>query len=277
MAAVDWINDVLDFLAGLPLPLVLVAAGVSAFAETAIGFGLVIPGETAVTVLSTVATTPRRFVAIALVVWLSASAGDSFGYFLGHRYGDRMRESKAVARAGREEWDRTTDLLGRRGAVAVIIGRFLPVVRVLTPIAAGTSKMPFARFLAASLTGALGWSLLHVAVGAAAGASLRYVAQAVGVAGWAIVVLGVAAVVAYVVRRRRRQVRAASAYAAATSAEHAQPRPSTVVLAVTSWESTSRGCPVGCPSHPRQAPPPARGRSIPRRREPRIWVESPPE
>lgn len=209
MEVVDWINDLLDYLAGLPLPLVLVAAGVGAFSETAIGFGLVIPGETAVTVLSTVATTPQRFAAIALVVWLSASAGDSFGYWLGHRYGERMRETKAVARAGREEWDRTTDLLRRRGAVAVVIARFLPVVRVLSPIAAGTSKMPFGRFLAASLTGALGWSLLHVAVGAAAGASLRYVAQFIGVAGWVVVGLGVLAVVAYVVQRRRRRARAA--------------------------------------------------------------------
>lgn len=219
MHVVDWINDLLDFLAGLPLPLVLAAAGVAAFSETAIGFGLVIPGETAVTVLSTVATTPTRFALIALVVWLSASAGDSFGYWLGHRYGDRIRETKVVARAGREEWDRTTDLLRRRGAVAVIVSRFLPVVRVLSPIAAGTSKMPFGRFLAASLTGALAWSLLHVAVGAAAGASLRYVAQFVGVAGWVVVALGVVALAGYVVHRRRRRSRTAD------DAEQPQPRP----------------------------------------------------
>ncbi len=214
----EWINDLLDLLAGLPLPLVLVAAGVAAFSETAIGFGLVIPGETAVTVLSTVATTPTRFVAIALVVWLSASAGDLLGYWLGHHYGDRIRETKVVARAGREEWDRTIDLLRRRGVVAVIVARFLPVVRVLSPIAAGTSRMPFGRFLAASLTGALVWSLLHVAVGAAAGASLRYVAQFVGVAGWVVVTLGVVALVAYVLRRRRRS-------RAAGDTAPAQPRP----------------------------------------------------
>lgn len=199
-----WVTEILDQLAALPTPLVLAVAGVLAFAETAIGFGFFLPGETGVLVMATTVDSRAGFAVMTTVVWLSASAGDSFGYWIGRRYGYRVRRSRLVARAGPQHWDRTADLLRRRGVLAVVGARFVPGVRVLAPVAAGASHMSYPRFVAASLTGALLWAVAHVAVGAFAGASLYWVERVLGTGGWIVLGLLAAVVVVLVVRRRRR-------------------------------------------------------------------------
>ena len=199
-------TDLLEELASLPTPLVLLVAGIMAFSETGIGLGFFVPGETGVLVMATTVTSPGSFAAMATVVWLSAAAGDSFGYVIGRRYGSQVPETRLGRRLGEEKWERSQELLHRYGARAVVTSRFLPAVRVVTPVAAGTMHLPYRRFVAASLAGALVWSLAHVAIGATAGASLKAIEEAIGIGSWVllgVVVLAVAAVV--VVRRRRRR------------------------------------------------------------------------
>jgi membrane-associated protein len=214
---VTWITEALNFLAESPWALVLTVAGLLAFSETAIGFGFVVPGETGVLLMATTVTSTSRFLMMSLVVWLSAAAGDSFGYWMGRRYGVRLRDTRLVARVGRRHWDRTAEMLDRYGVAAVLVARFLPGVRVLTPASAGTFRLSYPRFLVASLSGALVWAVAHVAVGAFAGASVKYIESIIGTAGW--VVLGILAAVAVVVtlrRRRRRRVAAMVEDASAT-------------------------------------------------------------
>jgi membrane-associated protein len=191
-------------------------AGPLAFSETAIGFGFVVPGETGVLLMATTVNGTSRFLMMSLVVWLSAAAGDSFGYWMGRRYGVRLRDTRLLARVGRRHWDRTAEMLDRYGVAAVLVARFLPGVRALTPVSVGTFRVSYPRFLVASLGGALVWAVAHVAVGAFAGASVKYIESIIGTTGW--VVLGILAAVAVVVtlRRRRRRVAAMVEDASAT-------------------------------------------------------------
>lgn len=198
-------TDLLEQLADLPTPLVLLVAGVMAFSETGIGLGFFVPGETGVLVMATTVDSPGSFAAMAGVVWLSAAAGDSFGYLVGRRYGSRVPETRLGRRLGEEKWERSQELLRRYGARSVVTSRFLPAVRVLTPVAAGAAHLGYPRFVAASLTGALAWSLAHVAIGATAGASLKAIDEAIGIGSWVLLgVVVVAVAVVVVVRRRRR-------------------------------------------------------------------------
>lgn len=200
-----WISDTLVMLSGLPLPVVLLAAAVLAFSETAIGFGMLLPGETGLLVMATTVDTTPEFVLMSLVVWLSAVAGDSFGYFLGRRYGIRIRDTRLLARAGRQRWDRTGRLFDRWGVGAVVLGRFVPGVRVLTPVAAGSFHVSYPRFLLASLAGALAWALAHVAAGAFAGASLIYIERLLGATGWVLLAAAVLTFAVIALRRRNQR------------------------------------------------------------------------
>ena len=84
------------------------------------------------------------------------SSGSQFGgnFDFGRRFGPALRETKIIQKYGTEGWDKATDILRRRGAWAVFFARFLPVVRTLTPAAAGTSGLPYRKFLPAVVAGA---------------------------------------------------------------------------------------------------------------------------
>jgi membrane protein DedA with SNARE-associated domain len=102
-------------------------------------------------------------------------------------------------------WDKATDILRRRGAWAVFFARFLPVVRTLTPAAAGTSGLPYRKFLPAVVAGAACWSALHISLGAALGEAAKRIEGALNVGG--IVLLGavvLVAIIVMIVKRRRR-------------------------------------------------------------------------
>jgi membrane protein DedA with SNARE-associated domain len=103
-------------------------------------------------------------------------------------------------------WDRATDVLRRRGAVAVLVAIFLPVLRTLVPAAAGASGLPFRRFLPAVMVGAAAWCALHIGIGAAAGTAARQVENWVGRGSWVLAALLVAAIAVVVLVKRGRGV-----------------------------------------------------------------------
>lgn len=203
-----FLTDALEGLAGLPQPAVLAVTGALTLAECTLGVGFLAPGESALLLASTTVTSVPRFLVMWLVVSVCAVAGDSIGYYLGRRFGDRLRDSKVVRKVGQQHWDKATDLLRRRGAWAVFAARFMPVVRTLVPAAAGASKLEYRRFLPASIAGAVCWSALHIGIGSAAGASAKYIESVFNGAMW--VLLAVAAVVGVIVVLRRRKQAAAA-------------------------------------------------------------------
>jgi membrane-associated protein len=85
------------------------------------------------------------------------------------------------------------------------------VIRTLTPAAAGTSGLPFRKFLPAAASGALCWSLVHISIGAALGEAAKKVESALNTGG--LVVLGVlaAALVYFLLRYKKKKALGATA------------------------------------------------------------------
>ncbi|MFI0349554.1 DedA family protein [Actinomadura sp. 9N407] len=200
----EWFVDYVRTLGDLPLVPLLLVGWALAFAESGLGVGSIVPGETAVILLGTAAATPARFVLMMLAVGLGVTAGDHVGYFLGRRYGERMGRTRVVRKLGTRHWDRATDALRHHGAAAVFLTRLVPVVRTLAPAAAGASGLRYARFLPASLAGSLLWAGVYVGIGAFAGASASRLEDLAGRLG--LILLGGLAVlvIAWTVLRRRR-------------------------------------------------------------------------
>src|SRR5918994_1266134 len=85
----DLIDRLLEALAGLD-PLVLyLLTGLFTMLETSALVGLVVPGDAVVLLAGTTATTPARFLALVGVAVAGSLAGESVGYLLGRRFGDR--------------------------------------------------------------------------------------------------------------------------------------------------------------------------------------------
>ena len=101
------------------------------------------------------------------------------------------------------------DLIRRRGAVAVFIGRFTALLRALMPALVGSSRMPYPKFLAFNVLGGVVWGVGFTLGGYFIGQAFERTAQYVG-RGVAIViaVLLTAALVIWTVRRHRRSANA---------------------------------------------------------------------
>lgn len=198
-----WLTDTIDTIAGLPRPLMLGGAALFALVESGLGVGMVVPGETAVLVLGASLGVSPGLAALFVVVAVASSAGDHIGFFLGRRLGPGLRDTRLIDRVGIEHWDRAVGTMRRNGARAVFFTRLLPIVRTLTPAAAGTAGVRYRSFLAASVTGAALWSALYTGAGALAGESIRQVESYLGRAAWVLfAVLAMALLVVLLLRRR---------------------------------------------------------------------------
>jgi membrane-associated protein len=204
------LTDVLEWLRDLPAPAMYAATGGLVLAECTVGLGFIAPGEGGLLLASAVLVTdfPKGLL-LWLVVTVCAGIGDSIGYAIGRRFGPSLRETKLIQKYGVDGWDKATGILRKRGAWAVFFARFLPVVRTLTPAAAGTSQLPYRKFLPAVVAGAACWAALHITLGAMLGEAAERVESAMGVGG-AVVIGGLAlAVVVMIVVRKRKKAKTA--------------------------------------------------------------------
>ncbi len=193
------LNAILNVNAALAYALV----GILVFAEDAIFVGFVLPGETAAVLGGVVASrgNAQLWVMIPLVI-LAAILGDSVGYEVGKHFGTRLLDSRLLAKR-RTKLDRARDFLRRRGGAAVFLGRFIAFFRAVMPALAGTSRMPYRRFLTFNAAGGIVWGTAYVLLGFLAGQSYAAVAKTVGQDS-AIVIGGIVLIVVIVWRIRRR-------------------------------------------------------------------------
>ncbi len=134
------------------------------FAGTGLMVGAFIPfitGDSLVFAAGLVAATPGSGVNIwvmAIGIGIAAWLGDQVGYTLGRHFGrpylDKRKGAwikKAIARSDAfyEKW----------GWWAVVIARFVPMVRALVPPIAGIAKMNYYKFFSSHLVGAIAWGV----------------------------------------------------------------------------------------------------------------------
>ena len=132
------------------------------FAETGLLIGFVFPGDTLLVILGVFSATNKDNLGvpiwlIALAIAFSAFLGGELGYLIGHKIGPRIFERKESGLFSSENVKRTNAFFERFGPFAVILARFVPVVRTFTPILAGVSHMRYRRYSLYNAIGALAW------------------------------------------------------------------------------------------------------------------------
>jgi membrane protein DedA with SNARE-associated domain/membrane-associated phospholipid phosphatase len=106
---------------------------------------------------------------------LGAFAGDGLSYWVGHRWGHRLRDHWPFRRY--PQWlDRGEGLFRRHGAGAIVIARYVGPVRPFVPAVAGMLRVRLRRYLPASAFAALTWAAAYLAPGWVLGASYAAVA-----------------------------------------------------------------------------------------------------
>jgi membrane-associated protein len=187
-----------------PWTYALVAA--LAFLETGAFVGLVAPGETAIVLGGVVAA--EGGVDLPVIILVAAALGDLASFALGQRLGRRF----LVARGPRlgvtaPRLERVEAFFDRHGPKAILVGRFIGIVRAVAPFLAGASGMRLRDFLPWSLLGTFLWATAFTLVGYAFHASFASAAHTLTHAAFGAAILA-AAVLAV---RAHRQARAATA------------------------------------------------------------------
>ncbi|HEX7300986.1 MAG TPA: DedA family protein [Solirubrobacteraceae bacterium] len=144
----------------------LLVAGL-AFLETAAFVGLIAPGETAIVLGGVVAAEGGVDLGLILVVaWAAAALGDLTSFLLGQRLGRRFLLSRGP-RLGvtPARLQRVECFFARHGAKAILIGRFVGIVRAVAPFLAGASRLRLRGFLPWSLLGTATWTATFTLVG----------------------------------------------------------------------------------------------------------------
>lgn len=95
----------------------------------------------------------------------AALCGDNVNYWFGRFLGPRVFRHEGGRWLKRENLDRTHAFMERHGPKAIIIARFVPLVRTFVPFACGLGRLTYARFLGFSILGALLWVGLLVPAG----------------------------------------------------------------------------------------------------------------
>ncbi|NNN01510.1 MAG: DedA family protein [Acidimicrobiaceae bacterium] len=192
----------LDKIQHLPGSLVFAMVALLVFGEAALFIGFVLPGETAVLVAGVVASRGHiNIELLCLLVVVAAIVGDSVGYAVGHRYGERLM-TLPIIRHRRVALERALEGLRRRGPLYVFIGRFTAFLRAVMPGLAGMSKMHYRRFLLANALGGIIWGVGYSLLGYFAGGALTKIEKYSSWAGIAVLVLLVGAVFALHFRRK---------------------------------------------------------------------------
>lgn len=128
------------------------------FLESGIPLGFFLPGDSllfSAGLLSALGAF-NLFALVALVV-VAAILGDSAGYWLGARYGRCLFKEKGGFFLNQKNLARTEAFYAKYGSRAIILARFVPVVRTFTPILAGVGSMKYATFIRYNIVGALLW------------------------------------------------------------------------------------------------------------------------
>ena len=126
--------------------------------------GVLIPADVAV--LAAVATRgPLAATAVVLAVVCGTLAGWTITFTVGRFLAGPLRRSWLGRRIGADRWARAEDMMARGGGRVVLAAPFLPVFNTIVPIAAGSLRMPYRRFLGYSAVGSAMWGAGYVTLG----------------------------------------------------------------------------------------------------------------
>ncbi|PZQ92131.1 MAG: hypothetical protein DI534_02975 [Leifsonia xyli] len=165
MGLIPWL-DPREIIVGAG-PWALLVVCLIVFAETGLLVGFILPGDTLLIItglLSFTGTMTESGTGIQIPIWwvclaiaLAAFLGGEVGYLIGHKAGPRIFEQKESGLFSKENVLRTNKFFERWGPAAIIVARFVPIVRTFAPVAAGVGHMNYKRYSLYNAVGALIW------------------------------------------------------------------------------------------------------------------------
>lgn len=130
------------------------------FAESGLLIGFFLPGDSLLFTAGFLASQNILSLPILLVTcFVAAVLGDNVGYAFGHRIGKRLFNREDSLFFHKKNILKAEAFYEKHGAKAIVIARFMPVVRTFAPIVAGIGSMHYRTFVIYNFVGGVLWAI----------------------------------------------------------------------------------------------------------------------
>lgn len=134
------------------------------FCETGFVVTPFLPGDSLIFIAGTFAAAGFMNIFYLFVILVAAAIfGDSLNYSVGNYIGKKIISQGRFLR--KEHLDRTRDFFEMHGNKAIVMARFVPVVRTFAPFVAGIGKMYYSKFLLYNVIGGILWVAIFLSAG----------------------------------------------------------------------------------------------------------------
>jgi len=137
------------------------------FAETGFVVTPFLPGDSllfAAGALIAGGNTGLSIYLLAVILIIAAFIGNTINYLLGNYLGPKVfKENNKILKL--QYYLDTKAFFDRHGGKAVIISRFMPIIRTIAPFVAGVGRMPFLRYSLYNIIGGVSWIILFLFAG----------------------------------------------------------------------------------------------------------------
>jgi membrane-associated protein len=119
-----------------------------------------LPGDSLLFALGALATRPGSPINLPLVSALlsvAAVLGDAVNYSVGYRVGQKVFTSETSRLLNKKHVMRAERFYERYGGKAILLARFVPIIRTFAPFVAGIGRMSYPRFALYNVTGGIVW------------------------------------------------------------------------------------------------------------------------
>ena len=129
------------------------------FCETGLVVTPFLPGDSLLFAVGAISADPESGINVwiaAIVMLVAAILGDTVNYWIGRKFsGWAIRKFPRIIK--QSHLDKTSEFFVRYGGKAIIIARFVPIVRTFAPFVAGSGAMDYRKFMTYNVVGALLW------------------------------------------------------------------------------------------------------------------------
>ena len=184
------------------------------FVETGLLVGFCLPGDSLLITAGMFASNPEyhlNIVYINLCLIPAAICGDSLGYWIGRKSGPLLFRKEKSLLFNPKHLVEAHEFYERHGGKAVILARYVPIVRTFMPVVAGLGRMPYRRFLAFSIAGSILWVMSVTLAGFYLGRKFPWLVKRIDAIVVVVVVVSVLPMIIGILRKRAELKRRALA------------------------------------------------------------------
>lgn len=130
------------------------------FAETGLVVTPFLPGDSLLFAAGTFCAKPETGLNVhlmAVLLWVAAVLGDTVNYWLGSRIGPAVFKREDSVFLRKKHLERAHAFFEKYGGRAIILARFVPIVRTFVPFVAGVGRMHYGRFITYNVVGGFIW------------------------------------------------------------------------------------------------------------------------